>query len=78
MAGVKLLLTRRGSREVRILFTFSDGAFYLIGVKPGEYELSAEERRLARMGLHGEPLTLHDAGVGGRGDGGRLELRTRG
>ena len=58
VAGVKLLLKRRGSREVQTLFTFSDGAFYLIGVKPGEYELSADGDALARLGLHGAPLTF--------------------
>ena len=58
VAGVKLLLTRRGSREVRSLVTFSDGAFYLIGVKPGDYDLSVEEGVLSRMGLEGKPLTF--------------------
>lgn len=58
MAGAKLLLKRRGSREVRTLFTFSDGAFYLIGVKPGEYELSADGDFLSRLGLKGEPLSF--------------------
>ncbi|MEO7987394.1 MAG: hypothetical protein ABI766_12750, partial [Gemmatimonadales bacterium] len=58
VAGLKLVLKRRGSREERIFFTFSDGAFYLIGVKPGEYELSADEEVLARMGLHGEGISF--------------------
>lgn len=58
VAGVKLVLKRRGSREVRTLFTFSDGAFYLIGVKPGEYQLSADGDVLARLGLHGGALSF--------------------
>ena len=35
VAGARLLLRRRGSEEVRSLTSFSDGAFYLMGVKPG-------------------------------------------
>ncbi len=56
--GVKLWLTRRGSREVRALVTFSDGGFYVMGVKPGEYELSADAETLSRLGLGGEPLAF--------------------
>ena len=75
VAGVKLLLKRQGAREVRTLYTFSDGAFYLIGVKPGEYELSADGAALARLGLHGEPLsfTMPASTDGASVDG--LELR---
>ena len=58
VAGVKLVLKRRGSREVRSLVTFSDGDFYLMGVRPGEYELSADAAVLSRMGLSGKPLTF--------------------
>lgn len=56
VAGLKLVLKRRRSREERTFFTFSDGAFYLIGVKPREYELSADGDVLARMGLHGDAV----------------------
>ena len=75
VAGVKLLLKRRGSREVRTLFTFSDGGFYLIGVKPGEYHLWADGDVLSRLGLRGEPLsfTMPASSDGATVDG--LELR---
>ncbi len=58
VAGVELILKRRGSREGRTLATFSDGAFYLIGVRPGEYELSVDGDVLARLGLDGKPLSF--------------------
>jgi hypothetical protein len=75
VAGVKLLLKRRGSREVRTLVTFSDGDFYLIGVRPGEYELSADADVLARLGLSGRPLifSMPASTEGATVDG--LELR---
>ena len=58
VAGAKLILKRRGSRGERILVTFSDGDFYLIGVRPGDYELTADSELLSRLGLEGKPLTF--------------------
>jgi hypothetical protein len=58
VAGVKLTLVRRGTREARELVTFSDGGFYLLGVKPGDYELTAEAAVLKRLGLEGESLSF--------------------
>ena len=52
------MLKRRGSRDERTLVTFSDGDFYLIGVRPGEYELSVDGDLLSRLGLEGKPLTF--------------------
>jgi hypothetical protein len=74
--GVKLLLKRRGSEESRALFTFSDGAFYLIGVKPGEYDLAVDGEALSRLGLHGEPLgfTMPGSPDGATVDGLELQI----
>lgn len=58
VAGVRLRLTRRGGEEVRTLTSFSDGGFYLMGVKPGEYELAVEPGDLERLGLADAPLLL--------------------
>jgi hypothetical protein len=56
VGGVTLILTdhTRGSR--RTLVTFSDGAFYLMGVKPGEYELTVEPQVLDALAVDAEPL----------------------
>ena len=43
LAGVSLLLTNRATGAVRRLSSFSDGEFYLMGVKPGEYNLTVAE-----------------------------------
>ena len=48
--GARLLLRRHGSSQTARLVTFSDGGFYLIGVKPGEYELSVEPAVLSGWG----------------------------
>jgi hypothetical protein len=75
--GVQLRLMRRGSREQRELVTFSDGGFYLIGVKPGEYDLFVDPNSLLRFGLSGDPLsfTMPASADGATVDG--LELRLR-
>ena len=58
VAGARLLLRRQGSDDVRSLTSFSDGAFYLIGVKPGEYELAVDAGDLDRLGLTDTPVVL--------------------
>jgi hypothetical protein len=56
--GARLLLRRHGSSQTARLVTFSDGGFYLIGVKPGEYELSVEPSVLSRLGLSAWPIAF--------------------
>ncbi len=75
LAGVRLLLRRQGSSQTTSLLTFSDGGFYLIGVKPGDYELSVEPGVLARLGLTAWPVgfTVPASAEGATVDG--LELR---
>ena len=73
--GVSLLLRRHGSSQTARLVTFSDGGFYLIGVKPGEYELSVDPAVLARLELSAWPIafTVPSSAEGATVDG--LELR---
>ena len=75
VAGVRLLLRRHGSSQTAQLVTFSDGGFYLLGVKPGAYELSVNPAVLARLGLSSWPVgfTVPPSPDGGTVDG--LELR---
>jgi hypothetical protein len=53
MGGITLLLSRSGAEERRIT-TFSDGAFYMLGLTPGEYDVSVDPDRLERMGYAAE------------------------
>jgi hypothetical protein len=75
--GVTLILTDRRTGVRRTLVTFTDGAFYLLGVKPGEYELAVDDRVLDALGADAAPLSFTLAptpqGVG-RSD---LELRLK-
>jgi hypothetical protein len=73
--GLRLLLRRHGSSQTVQLVTFSDGGFYLIGVKPGTYELSVEPGALARLELSAWPIgfAMPSSPEGATVDG--LELR---
>jgi len=73
--GLRLLLRRHGSSQTVQLVTFSDGGFYLIGVKPGTYELSVDPTTLARLELSAWPMgfAMPSSPEGATVDG--LELR---
>jgi hypothetical protein len=73
--GARLLLRRHGSSQTVRVVTFSDGGFYLIGVKPGDYELSVDAAVLTRLGLSARPIafTVPSSAEGATVDG--LELR---
>ena len=73
--GMRLVLRRHGSSQTIQVVTFSDGGFYLIGVKPGAYELSADPATLARLELSAWPVgfTMPASAEGATVDG--LELR---
>lgn len=77
VGGVTLILADRRTGVRRTLVTFTDGAFYLLGVKPGQYELAVDERLLDALGVDATPLSFTLAptpeGVG-RSD---LELRLK-
>ena len=77
VGGVTLTLTDRRSGSRRTLVTFNDGAFYLMGVKPGEYELTVQQQVLDALASDADPLrfglTSTPDGVG-RSD---LEIRLR-
>ena len=75
VAGLRLFLRRHGSSQTVQLTTFSDGAFYLIGVKPGTYELSVDPATLARLELTAWPIgfSMPSSPEGATVDG--LEMR---
>src|SRR5467141_1474366 len=77
VGGVTLILADRRSGTRRPLVTFNDGAFYLMGVKPGDYELTVEEQVLDALAVDAEPVRLSLAPTAngiGRSD---LELRLK-
>jgi len=56
VGGVTLILTNRRTGTARSLVTFNDGAFYLMGVKPGDYELRVDEQVLDALAVDAEPV----------------------
>jgi hypothetical protein len=74
---VTLSLADRRTGTRRTLVTFNDGAFYVMGVKPGDYELIVDEQVLDALAVDTEPLRFRLAptpnGIG-RSD---LEIRLK-
>jgi len=58
VAGVTLVLTDRRSGARRSFTTFSDGAFYVLGVKPGLYDLTVDPQVLAVLNATAQPLRV--------------------
>ena len=56
VGGVTLILTDRRTGTARTLVTFNDGAFYLMGVKPGDYEMRVAEQVLDALAVDAEPV----------------------
>ena len=54
VAGATLTLRDQAGVE-RSVATFSDGSFYLLGVRPGEYTLTVDARVLAVLRMDAEP-----------------------
>jgi hypothetical protein len=74
LGGVTLLLTERRTGERRSLVTFSDGDFYVLGIKPGDYDVTVDPRVLERLGVAAAPLRLRLAPTGTGGDASGLEI----
>lgn len=55
-AGITLFVTHRRSGARQAVVTFSDGDFYLMGVKPGEYDITVAESVINRLGVKATPL----------------------
>ena len=55
-AGIVLVLRHQASGEQRVISTFSDGGFYLMGLRPGDWELSVDPRCLGTLQAAAEPV----------------------
>jgi hypothetical protein len=56
VGAVTMILTDRRSGGRRTVVSFNDGGFYLMGVKPGDYELTVTEQVLDALAADAEPL----------------------
>jgi hypothetical protein len=76
-AGLTLVMTHRKSGERRVFRTFGDGSFYLMGVRPGDWELTVDPKCLELLHAGAEPmhLTVKPDPQGASIDGLTIELR---
>ncbi|MEO8201282.1 MAG: hypothetical protein ABI679_12220 [Gemmatimonadota bacterium] len=56
MGGVTLFVTNRKTGVRRSVMTFSDGDFYLMGIKPGDYDITVTESASSRLRMTAEPV----------------------
>ena len=49
VAGVVLVLKHKASGEQRVVTTFTDGGFYVMGLRPGEWEIAVDQRCLGLL-----------------------------
>ncbi|HEX9611838.1 MAG TPA: hypothetical protein VF978_08095 [Gemmatimonadales bacterium] len=79
VGGVTLVITDRRTGARRAVTTFSDGAFYAFGVKPGDYELAVDPRVLDLLGATAPTLrfTLAPTPEGVNRSGIEVELTAR-
>ena len=75
VGGVVLVLTSARTGAVQRFTSFTDGGFYAMGIKPGDYQLAIDPRTLAALLATAVPLRFtlspSPAGMGASG----LELR---
>ncbi|MBL8984760.1 MAG: carboxypeptidase regulatory-like domain-containing protein, partial [Gemmatimonadetes bacterium] len=62
-AGITLILTHLESGATRSITSFSDGAFYAMGIRPGRYRLTLDPRVATRLGRSAEPIEFVMAAV---------------
>lgn len=75
--GLTVRLRHRETGTVKSVTTFSDGAFYALGLRPGRYRISLDPEQLARLGLRSSPVeeTLRTVPGGAILEGVVLEVR---
>lgn len=66
VAGAALVLREEHTGRERGVTTFTDGSYYLLGVRPGDYTLSVDPRVLDLLRMQAEPrrFTVSAAGDG--------------
>jgi len=74
-----LILQERRTGARREITTFSDGGFYVMGVKAGDYDLTVDPRALDVLGMEAVPvrLTLTPTATGVGATGVEVPLRPK-
>ncbi|MEO8227037.1 MAG: carboxypeptidase-like regulatory domain-containing protein [Gemmatimonadota bacterium] len=64
VGGVSLLLTDARTGLVQTMVTFTDGSYYMLGVRPGTYRLTVDPRVLDLLRVSAEPREIVVAPAG--------------
>ncbi len=75
LGGASVILTNRGTGARQAVLTFSDGEFYVLGVKPGEYDITVDPRVLDAYGATALPASVRVAADGSIIGAAVIELR---
>ena len=58
VSGVSIVMKHKESGEQRVISTFSDGSFYVIGVRPGEWEMRVDAKCQSLLKATAEPIVF--------------------
>ena len=75
LGGASVIITHVVTGVRQAVVTFSDGGFYVLGIKPGEYEVSVDPRVLAAFGGTVAPVRIRVAADGSVQGPAPVELR---
>jgi hypothetical protein len=56
VAGITVIITERKTGARRTAVTFSDGEFYAMGIKPGDYEITLAQPVATRLRVRADPI----------------------
>jgi len=75
LGGASVIITHVVTGVRQAVVTFSDGGFYVLGIKPGEYDISVDPRVLAAFGGTVAPVRIRVAADGSVQGPSPVELR---
>jgi hypothetical protein len=75
LGGASVIFTNIATGARQAALTFSDGGFYVLGVKPGDYEIALDPRVLAAFGGVATPARIRVAADGSVTGPAMVELR---
>jgi hypothetical protein len=75
LGGASVVITQVATGARQAVVTFADGGFYVLGIKPGDYEITVDSRVLAAFGGTAAPVRIRVAADGSVQGPAAVELR---
>lgn len=75
LGGASVVITQVATGARQAVVTFADGGFYVLGIKPGDYEITVDSRVLAAFGGTAAPVRIRVAADGSVQGPTAVELR---